>query len=553
MSDQDKTREQLVSELEELRRRVAGLEDAEAKRKQAEEELHESEWRYRRLVEGVPLPIWQSGANSELIECNHRWGEYTGQTADEAKGHGWMKVIHPDDLPRILEEIREGMAGGEKYQLEYRIRRASDGSYRWHLARGVPLKDEDGTLIGWFGCTTDIEDQRQAEKELAKSKAMLQAAIDCLPFNFFAIGLDGRYMLQNAVSQAHLRGNAIGKLPEEVCRNRHDLAIYQDNNRRAFAGEKVEGEVTLSLGGEERFYYNIVAPIRDGGTLHGILGVNIDITERKQAEAVLQKAHDELERRVEERTAELAKANEELAIFRRFAEASAQGFSMADLDGHLIYVNPALCRMLDEDRPEDRIGQHLSVCYSEESNRRGKQEIEPALIREGYWQGELPILSRQGKSIPTWHNAFVIRDEKGNPLRLAVVITDITERKQAEEALRASEERFRVTFEEAPVGMVIGVGDGVITKVNRAVCRMSGYTQDELVGRHVRDLTYPEDRELSGPLVKRLLAGDIPSFTLEKRYLRKDGQPFWAQATTAMRPRPEREDRFCPGRRGGYY
>ena len=251
--------------------------------------------------------------------------------------------------------------------------------------------------------------------------------------------------------------------------------------------------------------------------------------------------------RVEERTAELTKANEELAIFRKFAEASGQGFSMADLDGHLIYLNPALCRMLGEERPEDRIGQHLSICYSEESNRRGKQEIEPALMRDGYWQGELPMLSRQGKSIPTWHNSFLIRDDRGNPLRLAVVITDITERKAAEEALRASEERFRVTFEEAPVGMVICVGDGVITKANRALCRMSGYTQEELVGRHVRDLTHPEDRELSGPSVKRLLAGEIPSFTLEKRYLRKDGQPFWAQATTAAIHGPDGKIAFALG------
>ena len=113
--------------------------------------------------------------------------------------------------------------------------------------------------------------------------------------------------------------------------------------------------------------------------------------------------------------------------------------------------------------------------------------------------------------------------------------------------MRASEERFRVTFEEAPVGMVIGVGDGVITKANRAVCRMGGYAQEELVGRHVRDLTYPEDRELSGPLVKRLLAGEIPSFTLEKRYLRKDGQPFWAQATTAIAHDPDGKIAFTLG------
>ena len=72
--------------------------------------------------------------------------------------------------------------------------------------------------------------------------------------------------------------------------------------------------------------------------------------------------------------------------------------------------------------------------------------------------------------------------------------------------------------------MAICVGDGVITKANRAICRMSGFTQEELVGRHVRDFTHPADRELSDSFVKRLLAGEIGSFTLEKRYLRKDGQ-----------------------------
>ncbi len=132
-------------------------------------------------------------------------------------------------------------------------------------------------------------------------------------------------------------------------------------------------------------------------------------------------------------------------------------------------------------------------------------------------------------------------------MRLAVVVTDITERKRAEEALRTSEERFRVTFEEAPVGMVICVGDGLITKVNRALCRISGYSQEELVGRHVRDLAHPEDRELSSPLVRRLLDGEIPSFTLEKRYLRKGGQPFWAQATTAAIQSPDGKFAFALG------
>ena len=161
----------------------------------------------------------------------------------------------------------------------------------------------------------------------------------------------------------------------------------------------------------------------------------IDLQRRRTA-AELGTAIKELESRVEERTSALTEATEELAIFRRFAEASGQGFSMAGLDHRLVYVNPALCRMLGDDTPQDRLGQHLSVCYPEEANRRGREEIEPALLRDGFWQGELPLLSRQGKEIPTWQNSFIIRDEGGNPVRLAVVITDITDRKAAEGALR---------------------------------------------------------------------------------------------------------------------
>ena len=426
MKDCDKTKEQLIAELEELRGRVSALEASETEWRRTEEALQESEERFRLLVEAIPQPIWRSDADGNVIEFNRRWYEYTGQTADEAKGSGWAKAVHSDETAMVVQKVRAGITSGEAIEIVNRLRRASDGSYRWHLARAVPMNDRNGKIIGWFGCATDIDAQKRVEE-------------------------------------------------------------------------------------------------------------------------ALQKAHDELERRVDERTAELTKANEELVVFRKFAEESRQGFSMADLDGHLLYLNPALCRMLEEKRPEDRIGQHLSIYYSEESNRRGKQEIEPALMGVGYWQGELPMLSCQGKVIPTWHDSFVIRDERGNPLRLAVVITDISERKAAEEALRASEERFRVTFEEAPVGMVIGAGDGVIIKVNRALCRMSGYTQEELVGRHAREFTHPDDRVISDPLVKKLLTGEIPSFTLEKRYLKKDGQPFLAQATTAAIKGPDGKIAFALG------
>ena len=330
---------------------------------------------------------------------------------------------------------------------------------------------------------SDVTEQKQAEEELARSKAMLSATIDCLPFEVFAIAEDGRYVLQNALSRANW-GRLVGKTPQELAATEAAGAHPVNNNRRVYAGEKVEEMATVTLRGE----HCVITPIRDETGCYGVMGVNVDITQRKRIEEALTKANDELEQRVKERTAELTKANEELTIYRKFAESSAEGFSMADLEGRLTYLNPALCRILGEERPEERIGQHFSLYYSEESNRRGREEIQPALMREGYWQGELPMLSRQGKCIPTWHNSFLIRDDSGNPLRLGVVITDITERKQAQAALererRTLEHMLRASDHERQL-IAYDIHDGLAQELAGAIMQFQIYD-------HQKD-TQPEE------------------------------------------------------------
>ena len=77
-------------------------------------------------MDSIPRPIWCSDARGQVIQCNRRWYEYTGQTPDEAKGDGWMKVVHPDDLERVASFVREAVAGGELHEAEYRLRRTSD-------------------------------------------------------------------------------------------------------------------------------------------------------------------------------------------------------------------------------------------------------------------------------------------------------------------------------------------------------------------------------------------------------------------------------------------
>lgn len=251
-------------------------------------------------------------------------------------------------------------------------------------------------------------------------------------------------------------------------------------------------------------------------------------------EEALKKAHDELERRVRERTAELLKANEELAIFHQFAEASGQGFSMADLDGHLLYLNPALCHMLGEERPEERIGQHLSICYSEESNRQGKREVEPALWEHGHWEGELSLLRRDGKSVPTWQSSFLIRDERGNPFRMAVVITDITEHKRAAEALRQSEEKYRGLLEACPDAVVMADPIGKILFASRQSWELVGLPEEEeLVGQSVFDYVIEDDRHRLADNFLRLVETGIRRQT-EYTVLRPDGTPVPVEISSAV-------------------
>jgi len=138
-------------------------------RKRAEEALRASEERHRLLVETIPQLAWRLSPDGLDVDCNRRWYEYTGQTPAQVRGHGWLAAVHPDDLFRVVEQATHAANTKEPYEAEYRLRRASDNSYRWQLARALPVLGGDGHMICWIGSATDIEDLKQAQEILKEA------------------------------------------------------------------------------------------------------------------------------------------------------------------------------------------------------------------------------------------------------------------------------------------------------------------------------------------------------------------------------------------------
>jgi two-component system CheB/CheR fusion protein len=136
--------------------------------------VREKEARFGAVTELVPNLMWSSEPNGRVNWYNQRYLTYTGQTLEEALEHGWMWPVHPDDREASIEEYGKAFETGQVFNVEERIRKGADGSYRWFLCRSEPLRDLSGRVIQWFGAATDIHDLRQAQEHERLLAAELQ-------------------------------------------------------------------------------------------------------------------------------------------------------------------------------------------------------------------------------------------------------------------------------------------------------------------------------------------------------------------------------------------
>jgi PAS domain S-box-containing protein len=165
------------------------------------------------VADAIPQQVWSGPSDGSFDYCNDRLQAFVGLTPEQLSGNGWQQLLHPEDRERVVLAWRYAVANGKPYEQELRYRGA-DGTYRWFLARGCPLRDEDGRVIRWCVTNTDIEEHRQAEAALRKQKELLEKIFEHIPLMIALVGKTGKIELVNAEWE-HVLGWTLKELTEQ--------------------------------------------------------------------------------------------------------------------------------------------------------------------------------------------------------------------------------------------------------------------------------------------------------------------------------------------------
>jgi anti-anti-sigma factor len=225
------------------------------------------------------------------------------------------------------------------------------------------------------------------------------------------------------------------------------------------------------------------------------------------------------------------------AAERRFGaviEATSDWVSITDRDAKLVFVNAGGRRMVGLGPDEDIVGLRIGEFSPAWARERVLSEALPIARRDGVWRGDLARLHRDGHEIPVSQVIVARTDVNGEVEFYATIARDMTREREAQAALRASEERFRIAFEQGPVGVSLLDLDGNFVQVNDAYCQTVRRSREELLGKGAVSITHPDDMAFTRYALRSLLIGEVPVFRYEKRYIGADGEIVWTEVSASI-------------------
>lgn len=474
--------------------------------------LLESASIFRNILQSSTDSIFVKDNSLRLVFCNDVLAGAVGKTPEETYGKTDIENGWDPDL--VKGNPAKGIRGWEKDDLEVltgrTIRAAHEpsnvrGEIRYHDTVKIPLRDKTGTVVGIFGIGRDVTEQTAAVEMAAQHAAFVQSSDEAI----VGATLDGTVVSWNKGAQEIYGYTAEEMLGKSISAIFPPEAPYEMSRilARIAQGENVRREEVARVrkGGERAPVSVSVSPIRrPEGTIVGALAVTRDISDRIRLEESLR---------------------ESKATLRSFYDSSSFMMGVFELDGDRVITlhgNLAAARFLGVEPaelpgrradPEDKSADllHLLVEHLRLSHAQGAPvRFESCHPRPG------------GDRWMSATVAFLGLSDEGRP-RFSFIGEDFTDRKRAEAALRASEERFRRYFELGLIGMAISSPDKRWIEVNDRACEIFGYSREELLQMDWPQNTHPDDLPANEALFDRVMSGEIDGYSVDKRFVRKDG------------------------------
>ena len=483
-------------------------------RREAEQALRESEERYRAVVEQTADAIFLiDGTTRRILEANARFHELLGYASEELRGMSMYELVPHD---------RDGVDANIWHVLEKRSHYIGERSYRRKDGQLVDVEVSASTIEhdgGRLLCCVarDISERKRAEEKLRESEERHRAVVEQ--------SVEGIYLFEPHEGRVLESNRAFEELTGYTSEELLGMTVYD-----FIAHEHRDVERSVERDHRERRRHKGERKYRrkDGKLLD--VEVSAAVIPYRGEEAVCCVVHDITERKEAEE--KLRRSEASLADAQRIAHLGSWEWNVKtgevswSHETYRIYgyepkeFVPTLEKLMELVHPEDR----ELVSKNREGALYGAEpyDFEHRIVRPN---GEVRIVHRR---------AQVYFDKEGEPWRMVGTVHDITEQKEAEEALRESEERFRTAFEDAPIGVALVGLDRSHLRVNRAYCEMLGYSTEELLEKPHPEIVHPDDREESADRIQKILEEGAEPYALERRYLHADGHAVWSLSNLSL-------------------
>jgi PAS domain S-box-containing protein len=433
-------------------REWVGVHNDITERRQHEDEIRAQEARFRFLTESLPQIVWTSRPDGLIDYYNQRWFDYTGMTLEQTQGWGWAPVLHPDDLQNIIRLWSHSVATGEPLETECRFRRAFDGTDRWHLNRAVPLRDAHGTIVKWFGTSTDIHDYKEAEAKNLALRAELEGRVRQRTAELERVGKIagvGGWSFTVATGAVYWSDESCRILdvqPGHQPTLDEALGMYIPDSREVLEGAHrncianavpYDLELQLTTAKGRGIWVRTVGEAQiEQGTLVRIFGAFQDITAHKLAELELFDHHE---------------------LLRVTLDSIGDAVITTDALGRVQSLNPVAARLTGRSAIESR-GLPVEEVFDivdAETKQRTLELMARALSNDATGgTGVYTILtSRDGTEVGIEDSVAPIRDKTGRMVGSVLVFRDVSERQRAAHSLRRANERFALAADAAGIGV----------------------------------------------------------------------------------------------------